>query len=127
VQTINITAVADTGASLFHLPRAVADAYWAKVQGATFVTRYNGWTFPCKNTTPDMSVVIGGKRITVPGLAMNYQSIPGSSNCFGGIQRDLGVPFSLFGDVFMKGQLVIFEYPANGWARLGFAKSSTGV
>jgi aspergillopepsin I len=128
VQSANISAVADTGATLFHLPAKIADAYYAKVQGAVFEKRYNGWTFPCRNATPDMTVIISGKRVTVPGLAINYREINGpNGSCFGGIQRDFGLPFSLFGDIFMKGQLVIFENPASGRARVGFAKSSSGV
>ena len=52
---------------------------------------------------------------------MNYAPVSqGSSTCFGGIQSDSGVGFSIFGDVFLKSQFVVFE-DASGRARLGFA------
>jgi len=61
--------------------------------------------------------------MTVPGINMNYQTISQTS-CYGGIQRDSGMPFSIFGDVFLKGMFVIFEAPVSGQARLGFAPQS---
>lgn len=52
---------------------------------------------------------------------MNYAPLSqGSSTCFGGIQSDAGVGFSIFGDVFLKSQFVVFE-DASGGPRLGFA------
>ena len=52
---------------------------------------------------------------------MNYAPISqGSGTCFGGIQSDSGIGFSIFGDVFLKSQFVVFEDAAGG-PRLGFA------
>jgi aspergillopepsin I len=115
-----INAIADTGTSLWYLPKAVADAYWAQVPGASYNNLQAGFTFPCNSKLPDMTMVIQDKKVTVPGINMNYQQIS-STTCYGGIQRDSGMPFSIFGDVFLKGLFVVFESPSNGPQRLGFA------
>jgi aspergillopepsin I len=60
--TVPINAIADTGTSLWYLPKAVADAYWAKVPGAQYNSLQAGWMFPCTAQLPDMSMIIGGKQ-----------------------------------------------------------------
>jgi aspergillopepsin I len=119
----SINAIADTGTSLWYLPSKVANAYWAAVPGASYNTLQAGFTFPCASKLPDLSLTITGKRIVVPGINMNYQAIS-QSTCYGGIQRDTGMPFSIFGDVFLKGMFVAFEAPIGGQARIGFAPQS---
>lgn len=118
-----IEAIIDTGTSLWYLPREVADAYWMQVPGATFNTMQAGFIFPCNAKLPDMSLVVEGKKVTVPGINMNYQTIS-STSCYGGIQRDTGMPFSIFGDVFLKGLFVVFEAESGRYPRLGFASQS---
>lgn len=54
---------------------------------------------------------------------MKYQAIS-REMCFGGIQRDTGMPFSIFGDIFLKGVFVIFESEVNKQPRLGFAQQA---
>jgi len=120
-QMARINAIADTGSSLWYLPRAVADAYWKQVPGAA-VRLPLGWTFPCSSKLPDMTMIISGKKVTVPGINMNYQTV-GGSTCFGGIQRDVGLPFSIAGDVFLKNQFVIHKSDGKT-AKIGFAQSS---
>jgi aspergillopepsin I len=120
MKTGNINAVADTGSSLWYMPKAFVDQYWQQVPGAQFGGLQSAWMFPCSAKLPDISVQIGAKKITVPGINMNYQQA-GPSNCFGGLQPDKGMPFSIFGDVFMKSLYVIFEHQLNGQPRLGFA------
>jgi aspergillopepsin I len=63
-----INAIADTGTSLWYLPRAVADGYWAKVPGAQYNSLQAGWMFPCGATLPDISMVIAGQKVVVPGI-----------------------------------------------------------
>ncbi|KAE9977127.1 hypothetical protein BLS_001351 [Venturia inaequalis] len=118
-----INAIADTGTSLWYLPRAVADGYWAKVPGAQYSSLQAGWMFPCGATLPDISMVIAGTKVVVPGINMDYQKIS-SQQCYGGIQRDTGMPFSIFGDVFLKGVFVVFEAAEGKTPRLGFAQQS---
>jgi aspergillopepsin I len=111
---------------MWHLPRAIAHEYWAKVPGAALHPALNAWIFPCASELPAMSIMVSGRRITVPGISMHYQNINGVL-CYGGIQEDFISPslqLSIFGNVFMKGLFIIFESPDNGTARLGFAQSS---
>ena len=57
----------------------------------------------------------------VPGSYMNYAPLSaGSASCFGGIQSDASIGFSIFGDVFLKAQFVVFDNAAGG-PQLGFA------
>jgi len=58
-----ISAIADTGTSLWYLPRAVADAYWARVPGAQYNSLQAGWMFPCSAKLPDMTMVIAGETL----------------------------------------------------------------
>jgi aspergillopepsin I len=70
---------------------------------------------------PDISVVVGGVPLVVPGININFQSLGGGS-CYGGLQRDNSKTAYIFGDVFLKGLYVVFEHPRDGPARLGFAQ-----
>lgn len=122
-RTGSISAVVDTGSSLWYMPKAYVDTYYQKVQGATFGGMQQAWTFPCSSKLPDITVHVGSKKIVVPGGNLIYQQA-GPQNCFGGLQSDKGMPFSIFGDVFMKNLYVIFEHPLQGQPRLGFAKQA---
>jgi aspergillopepsin I len=65
---MKINAIADTGSSLWYLPKQVADSYWAKVPGATYSTTIGQWLFPCTSKLPDMSIIVSGQKVTVPGI-----------------------------------------------------------
>jgi aspergillopepsin I len=101
------------------MPKAFVDSYYQKVPGAKFGGLQQSWTFPCSAKLPNISVIISGKKITVPGNNLNYQQA--GSSCFGGLQPDKGMPFSIFGDVFMKHLYIVFEHSLTGKPRLGFA------
>ena len=117
----SFAAIADTGTSLLLLPDNVVSAYYAQVQGSSNSQSEGGYIFPCSATLPSITLTIAGYGAVVPGSYMNYAPVSqGSSTCFGGIQSDSGVGFSIFGDVFLKSQFVVFE-DASGGPRLGFA------
>ncbi|KAF4300736.1 putative aspartic endopeptidase pep1 [Botryosphaeria dothidea] len=104
-QTATIDAIADTGTTLLYLPRDVVSAYYEQVSGAQYSSNYGGYIFDCSTDLPAFSLVINGEKRT----------------CFGGIQRDDGIGFSIVGDIFLKSQFVVFDAssttPRLGWAQ----------
>ncbi|KAK7703742.1 hypothetical protein SLS57_010779 [Botryosphaeria dothidea] len=119
-QTATIDAIADTGTTLLYLPRDVVSAYYEQVSGAQYSSNYGGYIFDCSTDLPAFSLVINGEKRTVPGSYVNYAPASGSQ-CFGGIQRDDGIGFSIVGDIFLKSQFVVFDAssttPRLGWAQ----------
>jgi hypothetical protein len=115
-----INGIADTGTTLLYLPTAVVRAYYAKVSGSSNSNTYGGYVFPCSATLPDFSLTLAGVKQRVPGKYINYAPVEdGSSTCFGGIQVNTGIGFSIFGDIFLKSKYVVFENA--GTPRIGFA------
>lgn len=113
----SFSVIADTGTSLMLLPDAAVTAYWNQVPGSSNSASDGGYIFPCSATLPSFSVTINGYKAVVPGSYMNYSPASGSS-CFGGIQSNSGIGFSILGDVFLKSQYVVFD--SNG-PQIGFA------
>jgi hypothetical protein len=111
--------VADTGTSLLLLPSDIVTAYYKQVKGAWYSDYQGGWIFSCNAKLPTWSAVIGGKMFTVPGSYMNYAAL-GNNMCFGGMQADTGIGFSILGDVFLKSQFVVFSQMA-AKPQMGFA------
>ncbi|KAL2037093.1 hypothetical protein N7G274_010220 [Stereocaulon virgatum] len=117
----SIPAIADTGTSLLLLPDDIVTAYYAQVPGSSNSATDGGYVFPCNAALPDISFQIEGYSAVVPGNYMNYAPLSaGSATCFGGIQSDASIGFSIFGDVFLKAQFVVFDNAAGG-PQLGFA------
>jgi aspergillopepsin I len=115
----SIQGIADTGTTLLLLPDNVVSDYYGQVSGAQQDSSAGGYTVPCSAQLPDFTVTIGSYNAVVPGSLINYAPLQsGSSTCFGGIQSNSGLGFSIFGDIFLKSQYVVFD--ANG-PRLGFA------
>lgn len=113
-------AIADTATTLLYLPDDVVAAYYKQVKGAQFSSTQGAWVFPCSATLPSFSAVIGGAKATVPGSYLNYAPLDGTT-CFGGIQSDSGIGFSIFGSMFLKSQFVVFDQTKSN-PRLGFAQ-----
>ena len=83
-----------------------------------------GYIFPCSATLPDLTLGVGSYHAVVPGEYLNYAPATGSS-CFGGLQLNTGIGMSIYGDVFLKSQFVIFDASDASSPRLGFAAKST--
>ncbi|KAL4889596.1 aspartic peptidase domain-containing protein [Aspergillus ambiguus] len=114
-----ITAIADTGTTLMMLPNDVVQDYYKQVSSATNNQQAGGWVFPCSTELPSFTVTIGDYKAVIPGKHINFAPITdGSSTCFGGIQSNQGMQFSILGDVFLKSQYVVFDSQG---PRLGFA------
>ncbi|KAL9004349.1 MAG: hypothetical protein Q9188_002843 [Gyalolechia gomerana] len=116
----SIDSIADTGTTLLYLPSGVVSAYYAKVSGARYNSAQGGYTYPCSSTLPSITLGIGSYRAVVPGSYINYAPVS-SSTCFGGIQANTGIGFSIFGDIFLKAQFVVFQ---DSPLQLGFAPKS---
>lgn len=116
----NFGAIADTGTTLLLLPSTLAKYYYSKVKGAT-LDQYQGmYTFPCDAKLPDFYFGLGGYRGRVPGNYINYGRFS-STSCFGGIQSSDGIGFSIFGDILLKAQFVVFDL---GSKKIGFANKN---
>jgi hypothetical protein len=89
------------------------------VPGATYDSNSGGYVFDCNTALPDFIFGAGSYRGTIPGDYINYS--PANSDgtvCFGGIQSSQGIGFSIFGDIALKAQFVVFD---QGNQRLGWA------
>ena len=119
-KSASIDAIADTGTTLLYINPAVVSAYYAKVSGAQNSASAGGYVFPCGSTLPSFGVQINGVIHTVPGADINYAP-NGDGTCFGGIQSNTGIGFSILGDIFLKSQYVVFDSTG---PRIGFAQQS---
>ncbi|KAL8719088.1 MAG: hypothetical protein Q9225_003866 [Loekoesia sp. 1 TL-2023] len=115
--SLSIDSIADTGTTLLYLPSSVVSAYYGKVSGASYNSAQGGYTYPCSATLPSLTIGIGSYRAVVPGSYITYAPVS-STTCFGGIQSNTGIGFSIFGDIFLKAQFVVFQ---SSPLQLGFA------
>ncbi|KAI0184789.1 aspartic peptidase domain-containing protein [Xylaria flabelliformis] len=113
-------AIADTGTSLALLPKDIVDDYYRAVTGAIYDKGWDGYTFPCTTTPPDFILSIGEAIITIPSKYINYSADNYNHTCYGGIQSDGQIGFSILGDVFLKSAFVVFDATPNH-PRLGLA------
>lgn len=120
-KSLSIDAIADTGTTLLLLPDSVVSAYYKQVKGAKNSNSQGGYIFPCSATLPDFTFGVGSYRGVIPGSYMNYSPATGS-DCYGGIQSDDGIGFSIYGDILLKAQFVVFDGGNNS---LGFANKPT--
>lgn len=113
------TGVMDTGTSLLLISDDAVTAYYANVPSAQFSDADGAWEFDCGETLPDFSMTFSGYKATVPGSYLTYATIS-DSTCYGGIQSRGNLDFSLFGDIFLKSQYVVYDM-TTGSPRLGLA------
>lgn len=116
----SIDAIADTGTTLLYINSNVAAAYYRQVSGAQNSASAGGYVFPCSAKLPNFGIEIGGTIHTVPGADINYAP-NGDGTCFGGIQSNTGIGFSILGDIFLKSQYVVFDSQG---PQIGFAQQS---
>lgn len=117
-KSTSISGIADTGTTLLLLPTSVVEAYYAQISGSKNSASDNGYIFPCSATPPDFTFDLNGVSLRIPGKYINYSSASSSGNCFGGIQVNTDIGFSIFGDIFLKSKYVIFDASV---PQIGFA------
>ncbi|MCJ1401339.1 Type I transmembrane sorting receptor [Xylographa trunciseda] len=122
--TLAIDSIVDTGTTLLLLPVSVVKAYYAKVAGAANSNTEGGYIFPCTSTLPSFTLGIAAYRAVVPGPYVNYAPV-NSTYCFGGIQANTGIGFSILGLTFIKSQFVVFAGDSTIKPTLGFAAKPT--
>lgn len=106
----SIDAIADTGTTLLLMDDSIVSAYYAKVKGAKNDSTQGGYIFDCSVTLPSFTLGIGSGKSTIPGSLMSLGSVgDGSNNCFGGIQSNSGIGLSIYGDVWLKAVLAVFD------------------
>lgn len=114
-----ITGIADTGTTLLMLPDDVVTAYYSQVSGAQDSTTEGGYVFSCDADLPDFSFGVGSGTVTIPGRYINWAAVDTTNTtCYGGIQSDSSIGFSIFGDIALKAAYVVFDGAQGrvGWA-----------
>ncbi|KAI1643090.1 acid protease [Daldinia loculata] len=115
--TAGAQAIADTGTTLLLADPAVAQAYYAQVDGAVDDQQQGGFTFPCSAQLPDLQLDVGGTMATVKGTDINFAQVD-DQTCFGGLQATTA-GLQIYGDIFFKSNFVAFN---GGNNTLGFAQ-----
>lgn len=73
-------AIADTGTTLLIVDNAVAEAYYATVQGAAFDNTQGLFTFPCNSQLQDLSVAAGNNYMArIDKSLLNFEQIDAQS------------------------------------------------
>ncbi|KAI9838060.1 MAG: hypothetical protein M1819_006215 [Sarea resinae] len=117
----SISTIADTGTTLLYAPTSVVKAYYNQVSGSSYSSNDGGYIFPCDASLPSFTVGIGSYHAVVPGDYINYSS-NGDGTCFGGIQENTNIGMSIYGDIFLKSQFVVFD---NSGPKIGFAAQAS--
>jgi len=75
---------------------------------------------PCDRIPSDISLTFGGHEFTISPDTFNLVPVSeGSNDCVGEISgQDIGEPFWIVGDVFMRNVYTVFDI---GETRVGFA------
>lgn len=119
-------AIADTGTTLMLVPDQMVEAYYAQIPSAQNNAQIGGFVFGCNETLPSLTANIGGFPVVIPGSIIRFapadtDSFDTATTCFGGVQSNTGLPFAIYGDIFLKAAFTVFD---GGNMRIGFAAKS---
>lgn len=105
------TAIADTGTTLALVDSQTCKNIYAAIPGSSFSKTYGGYVFPSTTAESALPVVafdVGGKTFAVNKEDLAYSNV-GNGLTYGGIQSRGTLPFSIFGDTFLKCVYAIFD------------------
>ncbi|KAH8705305.1 aspartic proteinase complexed with Pepstatin [Talaromyces proteolyticus] len=117
-------AAVDTGTSILMLPDEIVQDYYTEIPSAMNSSSMNGYIFNCDEEMPDFSIHIGDYTATIPSKFMKYSDVgmvDGRDKCYGSLQRQNTLAFSVLGHPFLKSQYVVFDM---GKMRLGLGEQS---
>lgn len=77
--SVTVTVIADTGASLVILPEEIVNAYYAGVPGAFFNQTDGAHSFPCSTTLPSITFNIGNYNAVTPGSFIKVSPLDGDN------------------------------------------------
>jgi hypothetical protein len=112
-------AIIDTGTTLMLLDDMTLLTIYNSIPGAKFDSQVGGYTIPCNAVVPDTFWLFGDQFYGVPGSVMAFAKLD-SNRCYGAMQSRGDFPTDIFGDAFIKNQMIVFDQnPTN--PRIGFA------
>jgi len=111
------TTIIDTGTTQVLGDTQSVQAIYDQIPGSKNVGS-GIWTIPCDFDTP-VSITFSGKEFPISASTFNLgPESPGSSTCVGGFGAVDGLPWWVFGDVFLQNVYTTFDLGKN---RVGFA------
>ncbi|KDR83745.1 hypothetical protein GALMADRAFT_236101 [Galerina marginata CBS 339.88] len=106
-------ALMDSGASYTYAPKAICDAIYSNVPGATFDSSIGYWRVPC-GAEIDMAIQIGGQVFPVHPLDVNPSTAADPSTCIGSFVPQtfaVGIDFDwLVGDNFLRSVYSVYDF-----------------
>ena len=119
----NVTMDTGTGGST--IPRNVAEAYFAQVDGSIFDKGRSTFIFPCSSKLVDFTFGIGDFRGTIPADALQTGAVDDGDMCLSKIHvAGGGSSAPIWGQSFIEQLFVVFDW---GNARVGFAKKRSNT
>jgi hypothetical protein len=115
------SAIADTGTTLALVSDEMCQAIYARIPGAKFDEKNQGWVFPVSTQADDLPVVafaVGDLQVPVQKEDLGFANVGGGMQ-YGGIQSRGTLPFDILGDTWLKGCYAVFDL---GKKRFGVVK-----
>ncbi|KAK3704696.1 hypothetical protein LTR37_013670 [Vermiconidia calcicola] len=105
------SAIIDTGTTLALVDDQTCKNIYAAIPGSQLSRNVGGYIYPTRtpeSQLPDVHFDIGGKMFHINTEDLGYADL-GNGYTFGGIQSRGDLPFSIYGDTFLKNVYAIFD------------------
>ena len=114
--------IVDTGTATGAIPQDVAADYFSQVDGSTYSSGRETYTFPCSADLVDFTFALGSFKGTIPASHLAKGSIDGGKTCISKIKVNESGGNSIWGQAFIEEFFVVFDWDG---ARVGFASKSS--